>query len=148
MTELKTFLRKSHNTTPGPFHMNSWKKLPKVSLQYLLQIFNKIWHSRNITDSWKQATIIPIPKFAKDTTNPTNYQPIALTSWIWKTLEWMINNKLKWFLKENKLITNLQTGFRKTRSTIGNPQRERLLPKRKHMTAIFFYIEKADNTTW
>ena len=68
MTELKTSLRKSHNTTPGPDEIpyEFLKQLPKISLQYLLQIFNNIWHSGNIPNSWKQATIILIPKSANN----------------------------------------------------------------------------------
>ena len=151
MTELKTSLRKSHNTTPGldeiPYEF--LKQLPKISLQYLLLIFNNIWHSRNIPNSWKQAAIIPVPKSAKNTTNPTNYQ----TSCICKTLERMINNRLIWFLEKNKLITNLQTGFRKARSTIVHlicleTLIREAFAKREHMTAIFFDIEKAYDTTW
>ena len=44
MTELKKSLRKSHNTTPGPDKISYefLKQLPKISLQYLLQIFNNI----------------------------------------------------------------------------------------------------------
>ena len=56
MTELKTSLRKSHNTTIGPDEIpyEFLKQLPKISLQYLLQIFNNIWHSGNISNSCKQ----------------------------------------------------------------------------------------------
>ena len=121
---------------------------PKVNRnqedQYLLQIFN-IWHNGNIPNSWKQVTIIPVPKSAKDTTNPMNYQPIALTSCICKTLEWMINNRLTWFLVKNKLITNLQTGLRKARSTIDylihlETFIRETFAKIEHMTAIFSFI--------
>ena len=60
-------------------------------------------------------------------------------------------NRLIWFLEKNKLITNLQTGFRKTRSTsdqlicLETLIRE---AKKEHMSAIFFYTEKAYDTTW
>ena len=96
---------------------------------------------------------MPIPKSAKDTTNPTNYWSIALTSCICKTLEGMINNRLIWFLEKNKLIINLQTGFRKARSTIDHLIHletliRKAFAKKEHMTAIFFDIEKAYDTTW
>ena len=44
MTELKTSLRKSHNTTLrlDEILYEFLKILPKISLQYLLQIFNNI----------------------------------------------------------------------------------------------------------
>ena len=68
--------------------------------------------STTSTTSWKQATIIPIPKPGKDNTDPSNYRPIALTSCLCKTLERMINTCLIWFLESNGLITNFQCGFR------------------------------------
>ena len=47
----------------------------------------------------------PIPKPGKDHAEPTNYRPIALTSWLCKTLERMINKRLVWYLESNNLIT-------------------------------------------
>ena len=62
-------------------------------------------------------------------------------------------NRLIWFLEKNKLITNLQTGFRKARSTIDHlicleTLIREAFAKKEHMTAIFFYIEKAYDTMW
>jgi hypothetical protein len=37
-----------------------------VFLKCLLTIFNKIWESGDFPKSWKEATIIPIPKPGKD----------------------------------------------------------------------------------
>ena len=65
--------------------------------------------------SWRQSHIVPIPKPDKDTTNQTNYRPIALTSCVCKVMERMINNRLVWYLERNKLITPTQSGFRKGR---------------------------------
>ena len=70
-----------------------------------LEIFNNIWKTGNIPKSWKEATVIPIPKPDKDHTDPTNYRPIALTSCICKTMERMINDRLTWFLEANNIIT-------------------------------------------
>ena len=56
------------------------KHLPDTSLSVLLKTFNDIWETGNVPKSWKEATIIPIPKPGKDNTNPNNYRPIALTS--------------------------------------------------------------------
>ena len=65
----------------------------------------------------------------------------------------MINDRLTWFLEKNKLITNLQIGFRKARSTIDHLRHLETLireafAKKEHMIAIFFEIEKAYDTTW
>ena len=62
---------------------------------------------------------IPVPKPGKDTSNPSNYRPIALTSCIWKVMERMISSRLVWYLERNRLtcISPMQCGFRKQRST-------------------------------
>ena len=61
------------------------------------------------SESWKIATIIPIPKPGKDNTNPSHYRPIALTSCLCKTMERIVNRTL--VFESNKLITNTQCGF-------------------------------------
>ena len=145
---------KSHNTAVGPdeIHYEFLKQLPSCSLDFLLQAFNEVWVSGKFP-SWKQATIIPIPKPGKDNTDPSNYRPIALTSCLCKTLERMINTRLIWFLESNGLITNFQCGFRSKRSTVDHLVRletfvREAFIKKEHLTAVFFDLEKAYDTTW
>ena len=57
-------------------HYQLLKHLPISTLLILLEIFNNIWKTGNIPKSWKEATVIPIPKPDKDHTDPTNYRPI------------------------------------------------------------------------
>jgi len=67
---------------------------------------------------WCTSTFVPIrPKPGKDVSDPSSYRPIALTSCICKVMERMINNRLVWYLEHNKILTKLQCGFRKQRST-------------------------------
>ena len=146
---------KSHNTAVGPdeTHYEFLKQLPSCSLDFLLQAFNEVWVSGKFPTSWKQATIIPIPKPGKDNTDPSNYRPIALTSCLCKTLERMINTRLIWFLESNGLITNFQCGFRSKRSTVDHLVRletfvREAFIKKEHLTAVFFDLEKAYDTTW
>ena len=61
------------------------------------------------------AYIVSIPKPGKDATDPSS--PIALTSCLCKVMERIVNNRLVWYLKSNKLITPTQSGFRKGRSS-------------------------------
>ena len=155
LSELTDCIMKSHNTAVGPdeIHYEFLKKLPSCSLDFLLQAFNEVWVSGKFPTSWKQATIIPIPKPGKDNTDPSNYRPIALTSCLCKTLERMINTRLIWFLESNGLITNFQCGFRSKRSTVDHLVRletfvREAFIKKEHLTAVFFDLEKAYDTTW
>jgi exonuclease III len=74
LKELKDSLDKTNDSAVGPddVHYQLLKHLPEVSLNVLLDIFNHIWVDGNFPDSWRQATVIPIPKPGKDATNPTH----------------------------------------------------------------------------
>ena len=130
------------------------KHLPDSSLSVLLKkTFDDIWETGNVPKSWKEATIIPIPKPGKDNTNPNNYRPIALTSCICKPLERMINERLVLFLETNNIITEIQCGFWHQRSTNDHLVRleifiRKAFIKKEHLVAVFFDLEKAYDTTW
>ena len=155
MDELRTALGKAHDTAPGPdqIHYQILKHLPQASLQCLLKVFNNIWETGEFPPSWREATIIPIAKPGKDSKDPNNYRPIALTSCVCKTMERMINDRLVWYLESSSLITEAQSGFRKTRSTMDHLVRfetfvrEGFL-KGEHVVSVFFDLEKAYDTTW
>ena len=129
------------------------KHLPDTSLSVLLKTFNDIWETGNVPKSWKEATIILIPKPGKDNMNPNSYRPIALTSCICKTLERMINERLIGYLVKNNIITEFQSGFRHQRSTYDHLVRletfiREAFIKKEHLVAVFFDREKAYDTTW
>ena len=153
--ELKHSLNKAHDTSTGPdkVHYQFLKHLPETTLERLLSIINNIWQSCSLPPSWREATIIPIPKPGKDHSNPTNYRPIALTSCICKTMERMINNRLVWQLESEHLISDFQCGFRRGRSTLDHLVRLETLIRdafinKEHVVAIFFDLEKAYDTAW
>ena len=99
LKELQKSLKKCHDTAVGSdyIHYQFLKHLPLRSLDCLLGIFNHVWKTGILQDSWKEAIVIPIPKPGKDSSNPANYRPIALTSCICKTLERMIMTVLYGF---------------------------------------------------
>ena len=155
LQELEISLKKSKDTSAGPdeIHYQFLKHLPHPSLQLLLNIFNKIYSTNNFPDSWREATIIPIPKPGKDHTDPANYRPIALTSCICKTMERMVNDRLVWYLERNNILSPCQNGFRQHRSTIDQLVRLETyiregFIKKQHVVAVFFDLEKAYDTTW
>ena len=153
--ELKSSLSRAHDTAEGPdkIHYQLLKHLPPESLSLLLDIYNYIWQSGNFPDCWSEATVIPIPKPGKDHSDPNNYRPIALTSCVCKTLERMINDRLVWYLESNNILTDIQCGFRKRRSTIDHLVRlesyirDAFLNKQE-VVSVFFDLEKAYDTTW
>ena len=155
LTELKSAIEKSHDTAVGPdeIHYSFLKHIPPESLDLLLKLYNNIWTNQTFPEGWKKATIIPIPKPGKNTSNPENHRPIALTSCLCKTFERIINDRLVWYLETNKLISNSQCGYRKNRSCIDHITsletyiREAFIQK-QHVTTIFFDLEKAYETTW
>ena len=154
ISELENSLKNAHDSAAGEdVHYQLLKHLPRISLQTLLNIFNCIWEQATFPESWTKATIIPIPKPNKDHTNPTNYRPIALTSCLCKTMERMINNRFNFYLESNNIISEHQSGFRKNRGTTDQLVRlesyiRNVFVKKQHVVAIFFYLEKAYDTTW
>ena len=119
LDELTDAISKSHDTAVGPddVHYQMLKHLPDDALLTLLNILNNIWASGKFPTSWCTSTAIPVLKPGKDTSDPSNYRPIALTSCICKVMERMINSHLVWYLEQNKLISLMQCGFRKQHST-------------------------------
>ena len=155
LKELKKALKKCHDTAVGcdDIHYQFLKHLPFRSLDSLLRIFNHIWHSGILPDSWKEAIVIPIPKPGKDSTNPANYRPVALTSCICKTMERMVNDRLVWYLEKNQLIATIQSGFRKQRGTLDHLVRfetfiREAFIKKEHVVSVYFDLESAYDTTW
>ena len=155
LLELIDAVQKSNDTATGPdeVHYQMLKHLPNNALSTILHIFNDIWATGVFPESWRLATIIPIPKPGKDHEEPSNYRPIALTSCLCKTLERMINKRLVWYLESNDLISPIQSGFRSGRST--NDHLIRLetfirdaFVNREHVVSVFFDLEKAYDTTW
>ena len=150
---MKKAFKKCHDTGCDDIHYQFLKHLPFRSLDSLLRIFNQIWHTGILPDSWKEAIVIPILKPGKDSTNPANYRPIAVTSCICKTMERMVNDRLVWYLEKNKLIATVQSGFRKQRGTLDHLVRfdtfiREAFINKEHVVSVFFDLESAYDTTW
>ena len=155
LLELIDAIQKSNDTATGPdeVHYQMLKHLPNNALSTIFHIFNDIWATGVFPESWRLATIIPIPKPGKDHEEPSNFRPIALTSCLCKTLEKMINKRIVWYLESNDLISPIQSGFRSGRST--NDHLVRLetfirdaFVNREHVVSVFFDLEKPYDTTW
>ena len=86
----------------------------------LAKPLRKIFHLSHSTglfpSSWKTAYVQPVPKKG-ESSSPSNYRPIALTSILSKVMETLINRQLMKYLEERKLLNDRQYGFRSKRST-------------------------------
>ena len=155
LLELQLSLKNSHDTAVGPdeVHYQFLKHLPPGPLLVLLNIFNNIWLHNSFPPSWHHAYTIAIPKTGKDSTIPTNYRPISLTSCLCKTMERMVNGRLVHYLETNHLLSPSQSGFRSNRTTIDHlVSLETFIrdafSRGEHVVSIFFDLEKAYDTTW
>ncbi|GFN86075.1 RNA-directed DNA polymerase from mobile element jockey [Plakobranchus ocellatus] len=106
MAELKNSVNKSNESAAGPDGVNYQflRHLPESCLHTLLKLFNNIWTTADIHPSWREASVVPIPKFGKDLSSPSNYRPIALTSCLCKTLGRMVNDRLVHVFESRNLL--------------------------------------------
>jgi ribonuclease HI len=70
-----------------------------------------------VPQEWRDAEIRPILKRGKDPSDPASFRPVSLTSVLGKTMERVINQRLKYHLESHELLTPNQAGFRARRST-------------------------------
>ena len=152
---MKESLADSSNTAPGEDNIvyEMLKHLPDETKKFLLDLYNLIWCSSVLPESWTISIILAILKPGKDASSPTNYRPIALTSCLCKLLEKMINKRLVWFLENNHCISDYQFGFRKFKSTTDPLIRistdiQNGFVRSQHTIAVFFDLQKAYDTTW
>ena len=145
MVELEEALTDTKDTSPGPDRIpyEILKQLPGTYKEKMLKLFNLIWRQGTYPSQWREALVIPIPKQGKDLKLPSSYRPISLTCCLSKVLEKMINNRLTWVLESRNLLSNIQTGFRKNRSTTDQlvlleQAIKNALAIRKHLIAVFF----------
>ncbi|GFO46828.1 RNA-directed DNA polymerase from mobile element jockey [Plakobranchus ocellatus] len=107
MSELKNSIVKSNESAAGPdgVYYQFLRHLPESCLHTLLKLFNNIWTTGDIPPSWREASVVPIPKPGKDSSDPSNYRPIALTSCLCKTLKRMVNDRLVHALESRNLLS-------------------------------------------
>ena len=154
-TELHYHLSRLKNTSPGPdcIYYDMMKYLPPQAKTYLLGIYNRFWSESFFPSEWSHSIIIPVPKPGKDHSKAYNYRPIALISCLYKTLVRMINFRLLEHLEFTNVLTSIQCGCRKNRSTLDNLIRlenflKEAFVRNQHVISVFFDIEKAYDMTW
>ena len=118
--ELKTVLKKlKTKKSPGPDGITNEMliHLGPTATSKLLEIYNHSWKQGQLPQIWREAIMIPILKKGKDPKKAASYRPVSLTSCVVKTMEMIVNARLKWYLETNNLLATQQAGFRQFRST-------------------------------
>ena len=87
----------------------------------LLYIFEQSYKLGKFPDTWKKVTIVPLFKGGLKE-NVSYYRPVSLLPVPGKLLEKMIHdhNIIMKYFKQNKLISDMQNGFRKNHSTLSS----------------------------
>ena len=87
------------------------KLLGPLAMNKLLELCNRSRKSGVFPTAWKGAVTIPILKKGTDRKDKSSCRPVSLLSCLGKTLERIINKRLRWHLEANYLIHKEQTGF-------------------------------------
>ena len=118
--ELNSALKKlKAKKSPGPDGISNemLTHLGSAAVCKLADIFNSSWEHGKLPQVWREAVMTPILKTGKDPKKATSYRPISLTSCVVKTMERIVNERLRWYLETNNLLAPEQAGFRQFRST-------------------------------
>jgi len=121
--ELLAVITTKKDTCPGidNIFFSMIKKLPEVGFSYLLSLYNDILAGKTrVPKEWKRFVIIPIHKRGKDPTKYSSYRPISLAVCICKLFESIIKNRVEWILENQKILYDLQSGFRRGKSILNN----------------------------
>ena len=117
ISEITSQLKKSRNgSAPCPYDQISYKLLKKCPsiVEALLNIFNHCLYRSSVPSSWKAAVVILLGKPAakKDSHNPSNFRPIALTPCIGRLFTAILKNRLLLYVAENGYLnTTVQKAF-------------------------------------
>ena len=138
----------------GPDHINNriLKELSRPLSSPLCELFNFSVSSGKVPDIWKQANITPIFK-KDDASDPSNYRPFSLLSCIEKVLEKLVHKYVFNFIRDNAVITAMQSGFMPGDSTVNQLVDVyntfcKALDEGKEVRAIFCDISKAFDRVW
>ena len=96
------------------------KSLSHIIAPSLINIFNLVFDSGIIPESWTLGMIKPIYKNKGCKSDPANYRPITLISCQGKLFTSILNERLQQYAEEHDLINDCQAGFRKGYSTVDN----------------------------
>lgn len=113
--EIRQCIKKLKNSKSAgtDYILNEMIKASEQSIiPILTKLFNKIFSTQHFPTAWQNNTLTPIFKKG-DTSNPSNYRGIAVSSSICKLYCSVLKNRLQAFSDTNDLIPDCQIGYRK-----------------------------------
>lgn len=127
------------------------KHFGKNAKRWILRLFNNILETGKLPNLFKTSRIIAIPKPGKDHSKAENYRPITLLSVLYKTLERIIYNRIKFIIDDN--IPVEQAGFRTSRSCVDQINAlttyiEHGFQENKKTAVAFIDLSAAYDTVW
>lgn len=84
----------------------------------LIELFNTCFKEGIFPNNWKQAKLILLRKGDKPLDQPSSYRPVCLLNTVSKLFERVIKSRLEAHLEEKNGLSDLQFGFRRSRSTV------------------------------
>ena len=139
-------------TGPDAINNRVLKELAKPLSFPLSDLFNFSLTSGKVPLIWKVANVTPI--FKKDDPSVvSNYRPISLLSTVGKVLEKIVHKHLFNFIRDNNILTTLQSGFVPGDSTVNQLVDIyntfcHSLDQGKEVRAVFCDISKAFDRVW
>ena len=103
----------------GPDHVLNLclQQCESVLLLHLTAIFSASLQCQFLPRQWRCAEVLAIPKPARDPSLPKGYSLVSLLSCISKVLEWIVTDRLTFFLETQLQLSDHRFGFRRTCST-------------------------------
>ena len=111
----KKFLKELDPCKPvGPSEIPAWALKDSISTiaEPLCFLINAFLDEGRFPNECKRADVCPVFKKG-DTEDPSNYRPISITAAISKIFEKVIREQIMEYLNKNKLLSQVQFGFRK-----------------------------------
>ena len=91
------------------------KSLPTLG-PYLVQLFNASLLGGAFPTAWKKSLLVAIKKTSIPS-SASDFRPVALLCFLSKVLEKLAHDQISSYIRQNKLLDPLQTGFRPYSST-------------------------------
>jgi hypothetical protein len=104
------------STDHNGISMDILKKTFSAVVKPFTYICNLSFKSGIFPDEMKTAKVVPIYK-SEEKEYFTNYRPVSLLSQFSKILEKLFDNRLTQFIEKHQILSDVQYGFRKNRST-------------------------------